>query len=170
MRIKKQETLAEVSGAVEIDVTNLADMEKGVRRPSEDILMLLISYFAVGEDDAVKLWELAGYDAPAADMDAEHEHTSTIVQPVIVVPLDARIVYTDNLQIEETKYGLTITFLQGGGVQGKTMPVSRVGMSREHAEQLSQTLKDALAPKPQKSLPSQTDQQKTSDPQSPKEK
>lgn len=165
MRLKKQETLAEVSGAVEIDVTNLADMEKGVRRPSEDILMLFISYFSVGEEEAVKLWELAGYDAPdELDDEPTQEPSSSVLQPIIVVPMDARVVYTDNIQVEDSKYGVTINFLQGSGAQGKSVPVSRVGMSREHAEKLLQTLTETLTPKQQKLLPKPTDHQKPSGP------
>jgi transcriptional regulator with XRE-family HTH domain len=162
MRLKKQETLAEVSGAVEIDVTNLADMEKGVRRPSEDILMLFISYFSVSEEESVKLWELAGYDTPdELDDEPTKESPSTVLQPIIVVPMDARVVYTDNVQVEESKYGVTINFHQSSGVQGKSVPVSRVGMSREQAEKLLQTLTDKLSPKQQKLLPKPTDHQKS---------
>ena len=73
--------------------------------------------------------------------------------------MDARVVYTDNVQVEESKYGVTINFHQSSGVQGKSVPVSRVGMSREQAEKLLQTLTDKLSPKQQKLLPKPTDHQ-----------
>src|SRR5476651_2461314 len=61
LRNRVNETLAEASGAVEIDVKQLAGYELGHSRPTEDVLLLLISHFGVRDDDAVKLWELAGY-------------------------------------------------------------------------------------------------------------
>ena len=165
MRLKKQETLAEVSGAVEIEVTKLADMEKGVRRPTEDILMLLISYFSVGEEEAVSLWELAGYDMPADDDDHHHETPPiTTLQPIMILPIDARIVYTDNAQVDVNQHGVVLNFLQASGAPDKVLPVSRVGMSHEHAQRLLASLQYALAPKQQKMLPSQTDLKKPTDP------
>jgi len=62
LREQVRESLAEVSGAVEIDVNVLERIEQGFERPSEDILLLLISHFAMPDQEAVQLWELAGYD------------------------------------------------------------------------------------------------------------
>lgn len=149
MREKRQATLAEVSGAVEIDTEALVDIEKGAQRPGEDILMLLISYFSVKEDDAVKIWELAGYDNHA-DMPASKEEA---LQPVLVMPMDARIVYTDMAHVANNQYGLTINFLQSDGIGDKPLAVSRVGMSREHALKLVKVLERALKPEAQKLLP-----------------
>lgn len=149
MREKKQESLAEVSGAVEIDTELLAEIEKGIRRPGEDILMLLISYFSVKEEDAVKIWELAGYD--------NHMDISALkdegLQPVIVMPMDARIVYTDMARVSNNKYGVTINFLQSDGIGDKPLAVSRVGMSHEHAQKLIKVLEKALKTDTQKLLP-----------------
>src|ERR1700748_2828432 len=62
LRERNRESMAEVSGAVEIDETELSKIEAGAERPSEDILLLLISHFAVEDDKAAELWQLAGYD------------------------------------------------------------------------------------------------------------
>jgi transcriptional regulator with XRE-family HTH domain len=150
MREKSQKSLAEVSGAVEIDSDLLKAMEQGVQRPSEDILMLLISYFAIKEEDAVEVWELAGYTKSDANEPTTGEADQ--VQPVIVMPMDARIVYTDMVNIKQNKYGLTINFLQSDGIGGKPLAVSRVGMSRDHAEKLLVALAEAFK-KEQKLLP-----------------
>lgn len=149
MREKNQKSLAEVSGAVEIESDLLKAMEQGVQRPSEDILMLLISYFAIKEEDAVEVWELAGYTKSDGEQGGV---LSDPVQPVIVMPMDARIVYTDMVNIKQNKYGLTINFLQSDGIGGKPLAVSRVGMSRDHAEKLLVALAEAFK-KEQKLLP-----------------
>ncbi len=64
LRQKLQETPADVSGAVEIDEAMLQRYEEGRERPSEEILNLLISHFAMPDDDAATLWRLAGYEFP----------------------------------------------------------------------------------------------------------
>jgi transcriptional regulator with XRE-family HTH domain len=149
MRQKKQESLEEVSGAVEIDSDLLSEIERGAKRPGEDILMLLISYFAVKEEDAVKVWEMAGYNKPDA-----HSHDSEeMAQPVLVMPMDVRIVYTDLAHVSTNKYGVTISFLQSEGIGNQPLAVSRVGMSHEHAKMLLETLEKSLRPKQQKLLP-----------------
>ena len=63
IRIGMQESTAEVSGAVEIDVERLDSYEEGLVRPSEDILMLLINHFGVKDEVADRLWDLAGYNS-----------------------------------------------------------------------------------------------------------
>src|SRR3954471_20114293 len=61
LRTRANESLAEASGAVEIDVRDLASFELGASKPSEDVLLLLISHFAAKDDEAVSIWEMAGY-------------------------------------------------------------------------------------------------------------
>lgn len=150
MRVKKQASLSEVSGAVEIDSDLLSDIEQGIRRPGEDILMLLISYFAVKEEEAVRIWEMAGYNR---DEEASENSKDDVAQPVLVMPMDARIVYTDMAHVASNKYGITINFLQSDGVGGQPLAVSRVGMSKEHAYKLLAVLEKSLKGKQQKLLP-----------------
>lgn len=153
LRQKNQQSIAEVSGAVEIDNDMLDSIEQGAARPSEDILMLLISYFSVKEEEAVKIWEMAGYEKPDTNSSGSRQSNEEILQPVIVMPMDARIVYTDMVNVQMNKYGLTINFLQADGIGGKPLAVSRVGMSKEHAEMLLKTLENALRPPQPKLLP-----------------
>jgi DNA-binding XRE family transcriptional regulator len=150
LREKKQQTLAEVSGAVEIDVTTLTDIEQGLERPSEDILLLLISHFAIRDDEATKLWELAGYLPPDG---AHPEPPLNGAQPVLVMPMDVRIVYTDMAHIAVNKYGLTMNFMQSGGPGNRPLAVARIGMSTEHAESVLELLQKALQQAKPKLLP-----------------
>jgi transcriptional regulator with XRE-family HTH domain len=159
MRVKLQQSIEEVSGAVEIDDTLLAAYEQGSKRPSEDILMLLISYFSVKEEDAVKLWELAGYTKHEPhDKRLKPDET---VQPVLVMPMDVRVVYTDMANITTNKYGVTMNFMQSEGPGNQPLAVSRVGMSREHALKLLTTLQKALTPAKPKMLPAPESKEET---------
>lgn len=144
-RQKRQETLAEVSGAVEIEVEQLAEYEQGAQRPSEDVLLLLISHFAVKEDHATKLWELAGYDQdeiPSTHMmnDDDGQAKSTVA----VMPTDAQIVYTDMVHVMVNNYGVVMNFMQGAGPNNQPLAVARIGMSKEHAKSVLEVLQKTL--------------------------
>lgn len=155
MREKFQESLAEVSGAVEIDVDTLSNIELGKEKPSEDILLLLISHFGIKEDEATNLWELADYGMTPAQL--TDNETALARTPVVVLPNDARIVYTDVVHVTVNRHGVVMNFLQEGGPNSQPLIVSRVGMSREHAESILEVLKATLEQSRPKSLPSPDD-------------
>lgn len=139
------ETLAEVSGAVEIEINDLASFELGKKRPEEDILLLLISHFGAKDDEAVKLWELAGYNMskiPGTNM--QNDSDGHVKQGVVVMPSDARIVYTDMVHVMVNNYGVVMNFMQGSGPNMQPLAVARVGMSREHAKSVLEVLKNTL--------------------------
>ncbi|MBI4033813.1 helix-turn-helix transcriptional regulator [Candidatus Saccharibacteria bacterium] len=131
LRSHANETLADASGAVEIDVRELAAIELGQSRPSEEVLMLLISHFGAGGEDAVKLWELAGYGI------------DKIPEPAAVT--DKPILFTDIVDVVVNKYGVVMNFMQGGSQGAQPAPVARVGMSREHARSVLQILQVTLS-------------------------
>lgn len=156
LRESSHQTLAEVSGAVEIDPDILAKIERGEDCPPEDVLLLLISHFDPQEDEAVQLWELAGYDQsrfPSVPDDlTPNKPIVMLLQP------DTRIMYSDMVNVVTSKQGVVMNFLQAQG-NGQPNPISRVGMSHDQAvrvfEALGQSLKMAQqprllpAPKPQ---------------------
>jgi transcriptional regulator with XRE-family HTH domain len=145
MREKLRESLAEVAGSVEIELDTLTEIEQGKHRPGEDILLLLISHFAVKEDEATKLWELAGYekidDATAMSID----ESGDIKNSVVVMPVDARISYTDMAHVVANQHGVVVNFMQTNGPGNQPLVVSRLGMSREHAKSLIELLERTIA-------------------------
>jgi transcriptional regulator with XRE-family HTH domain len=145
LREQAQESLADVSGAVEIDTDMLTSIEDGLQQPPEDIVVLLINHFGIKEDEAVVLWELAGYDqerTPYSNMVNSDETTAE--QAVMVMPLDARIVYTDMVHVMVNNYGVVMNFMQGAGPNNKPLAVTRIGMSREHAKSVLKVLQETL--------------------------
>lgn len=146
MREKLRETIAEVSGAVEIDTDDLSQIERGQSRPSEDILLLLISHFAVKEDEANKLWELAGYEQmDTGTLHMANDEFGNIKNAVMVMPIDLRIVYTDSAHVMINDHGVVMNFMQSTGPNGQPLAVSRLGMSREHAQSLMELLQRTLS-------------------------
>ena len=145
LRERLNETLAEVSGAVEIDIKDLALFELGQNRPAEDVLLLLISHFGAKDDEALKLWELAGYNMakiPGSQM--INDDAGNPQQSVMVMPVDVRIVYTDMVHVMVNNYGVVLNFMQGAGPNMQPLAVARVGMSREHAKSVLDVLKTTL--------------------------
>lgn len=160
MRQKSQESAAEVSGAVEIDTELLERIEQGVELPSEDILMLLISHFGLGDDEAVTLWELAGYDHHQIN-----EEPRMTKQPVVLLALESRVVYSNGMEVVADKNGVVMNFTQHVDQSQGAVPVARVGMSYEQAESVLSVLQKALmhgkySRKP-KALPASSHEPKT---------
>jgi transcriptional regulator with XRE-family HTH domain len=156
MRESLRESLAEVAGSVEIEIDVLSLIEQGSSRPSEDILLLLISHFAAKEDEATKLWELAGYDqSDTGVINLATDPAGSIKNSVMVMPIDARIMYTDMAHVMINNHGVVMNFMQSAGPNNQPLVVSRLGMSREHAESMLELLKQTLSQpevEPQKAL------------------
>lgn len=145
------ESLAEVSGAVEIDLDMLHKIETGRLLPSEDILLLLISHLNVEEQDAMRLLDIAGYDRDSAPSSDE-----AMRQTFMVIPFDNRIMYADEVQVRSDKNGVVFEFMQASS-NGQKTAVSRVGLSREHAAKMlgvaAETIKLSAEHPVQKQLP-----------------
>lgn len=141
IRQKLHESVSEVSGAVEIDELVLQRIEQGTERPSEDILMLLISHFGMHDDEAAGLWQLAGYDQPR-DHD-HHSESGNDKATILVMAVDPRVIYSDGVQVDANKNGVVISFSQNNGSQG-TLTTAKIGMSREQATSVIQALQNAL--------------------------
>ncbi len=156
LREKRQETLAEVSGAVEIEPDSLSAMEDGTVRPGEDILLLLISHFAAKEDVATKLWELAGFDKDELPVQNVANNVHVQTQNGVVVPGDTQIVYTDMVHVMVNNYGVIMNFMQTAGQDNQPMAVSRVGMSKEHAKSVLEVLQKTLSLHDPKTLPTKS--------------
>ncbi len=145
MRLRAKESLVEVSAAIELPEERLGLIEKGELRPSEDIMELFIMHFTVQENEADKLWDLAGYDDKKSEaMHHTHEEANNGQQTVMVTPYDARIVYTDMVHVMVNNYGVIMNFMQGAGPNNQPLAVARVGMSREHAKSVLEVLQKTL--------------------------
>lgn len=142
LREGSRESLAEVSGAVEIDETALDRIEAGTERPSEDILLLLISHFAVADDKAAELWQLAGYDK-AADDDAPEQAANGRPQTLMVM-IDPRVMYSDQVEVVANNQGVVLNFSQNAGQNGQPLTVARIGMSQDQAKMVMGILHQAL--------------------------
>lgn len=143
VREQLQQSLSEVSGAVEIDEQTLERIEAGQERPPEEILLLLISYYGVQDQQAVQLWELAEYDAEVPEQIKPDMEDLQSGKVVMLMAMDTRTMYSDGLHINVNPAGLTMSFTQATG-KNQSAPVARVGMSLQQADQVLKTLQRAL--------------------------
>ncbi len=156
IRQKLHESIAEVSGAVEIEEQKLENIELGQERPTEDILMLLINHFGIQDDDAANLWRLAGYDQPQDQQEGDLQNGRAMV---MIMAVDPRIIYSDGVQVTGNSSGVVLNFMQGVGTP-HSMTTSRVGMSREQAVNLVNTLRQVLEQSSPRQLPAQNNRPK----------
>lgn len=140
LRGQANESLAEASGAVEIDVRELARYELGQERPNEDILLLLLSHFGVKDEEAVKFWELAGYSM--AKIPAIHMMSD--ITSVQTMQAEGLVLFTDIVDIVVNNYGVVMNFMQNTGPGKQPATVAKVGMSRDHAKSVLQILNVTL--------------------------
>ena len=147
LREQHSESLAEVSGAVEIDEKLLERIEAGQERPAEDILLLLISHFDMRDQEAVQLWELAGYDGDGPVSSQAEELLQDISngqKPVVVLlGIDGRTMYTDSVSIDADKAGIVMNFGQLNNKK-QQQTVAKLGMSYEQAQEVLKQLQYAL--------------------------
>lgn len=166
VREQSNQSIAEVSGAVEVDEAYLEQIEAGVIRPDEDILLLLISYFGVKDREAVQLWEMARYDSDMPDEIRTYEDSGAQIsgKPVVMLlALDMRTIYSDGLDVIVNQAGVTLNFTQTQSAS-QNNSVARIGMSHTQAQAMVETLQKALlhakyGPK-NKLLPPHTDSAK----------
>lgn len=147
LRERNRESLPEVSGAVEIEEKDLVLIESGTDRPSEDILLLLLSHFAVEDEKAAELWQLAGYDKHMHETehgsDADTSSQSARTQAMMIM-IDPRVMYSDSAEVIAGGKGVVLNFSQAAGQQNQPLIVSRVGMSYDQAKTLMGVLHQAL--------------------------
>jgi transcriptional regulator with XRE-family HTH domain len=158
-RQRVHESIAEVSGAVEIDTEQLKKIENGIELPSEDILLLLISHLDVDEKDARTIYEQAGYakslnESGGTSISGMSSMDEQIIkQTLMVIPFDNRILYSDSVNIAATPNGVVFDFLQTTA-NPQPATVGRIGMSLEHAQRMQKLLTEILSKtgKPQRLL------------------
>jgi transcriptional regulator with XRE-family HTH domain len=138
LRNRANESIAEASGAVEIEAEKLASFELGQARPTEDVLLLLISHFGAKDDEAVRLWEMAGYGLDKIPV--THNANEELIVPA-AQSLEPRVLFTDIVDVTVNNYGVVMNFMQGGSPNAKPVSVARVGMSREHAKSVLEILR-----------------------------
>lgn len=145
LREQWQQSVQEVSGTLEIEESTLKAIEAGSTLPPLDVLDMLISHFLLTEDQAQDLRDLAESQVDQAGEALTGGLEDILMKQVVMyLPVDNRIVYTDSMHATVNDHGVTIQFFQSGPTGQQPNAVSRVGMSREHAEKVIEVLQNTL--------------------------
>lgn len=143
-RVRKKRTVAEASGAIEVNEDILKSIELGKLRPEEDTLNVLISYLDIAEEEATGIWDLAGYNKHDTVFNIDEVAQEVAQSMAMIMPNDLRVVYTDMVHVMVNDYGVIMNFLQGGGPNNQPLAVSRIGMSKDHARSIIELLQKSL--------------------------
>ena len=136
MRLRTKESLLEVSAAIEVSGERLAMFENGELRPAEDILELLIAHYDLLDQEADKLWDLAGYK--------KVETQELPQQTFFFSPFEQRIMYTDMVNVMVNEHGVIMNFMQAVGPNNQPIAVSKIGMSHAHAKRIIELLSTTM--------------------------
>src|SRR3990167_2356318 len=143
LREQWDQSISELSGTLELDPSVLVAIESGKTLPSEDILDMIIEHFLLTDEQAeVMLKTIEEYDTKTQEALSKGLEDALTKQMVMLMPIDSKVVYTDSMQATVNQGGVVIQFSQQ--VNGQAVPVSRVGMSREHAEKMIEVLKETI--------------------------
>jgi transcriptional regulator with XRE-family HTH domain len=148
VREQAKRSLAEVSGALEIDEVELKRIEAGLKRPDEEIMLLLISYFDMIDQEALHVWQLAEYDSGLEEhMDFETIDVDTAASPltkptIMLLAMEPRSMYSDSIEVSWNKAGVTMDFSQS--TPKGQLSVAKVGMSLDQAAEVLKCLERAL--------------------------
>jgi hypothetical protein len=145
LREQWQQSPSEVSGTLEIDESILRSIEAGRTMPGDEILDMLISHFLLTEEQAQDLRDLADqFQEQVGDALSSGIEDMLMKQIVMYLPIDSKTVYTDSMNATVNNHGVVLQFMQSTGPEGQQFPVSKVGMSRAHAEKLIEVLRNTL--------------------------
>ncbi len=151
-RLKKRQSIDQVSASVEITNDNLKKIEDGEIKPAEEILEALTEHFKLSENEADKWFELAGYSTSNAETNQVPNQNMlmdallgiNVPKTVIMVsPIDQKPTYTDLLDIHYDSNGLIFNFKQSLG-QKEAQTITKLAMSYDHAEKVLNTLREVL--------------------------
>jgi transcriptional regulator with XRE-family HTH domain len=145
-RERSKLSLSEVSDALEIDEKRLQKIEAGAVRPDEDLMLLMINYFNMLDQEALKVWQLADYDTELGDhlMFEENviDNTSQAKPVIVLIANEPKTMYTDGVSVGWNKAGLTMEFTQA--TPKGQISIAKLGMSYEQSVEVLKCLESAI--------------------------
>ena len=158
IRLDAKKTIDDVSGAVELSVDKLVQIEMGTVRPKEELIFLLASYFNLSFSKTQQLLRLAGYkkkivgdsqgfESLFKNLPINKLHDPQQILVAISELSDDRAIYINETKVNVSSSGVVVEFLQSATINrdNRAKTISKVGMSVEHAHQLCDILQRALS-------------------------
>lgn len=158
-RLRKSESITEASKALGIDRTHLSRIENGHDKPSKTLFWRIVDHFGISRSNVEvrDLANLMGYiplviveerkevkEPMIVDKKNQESGNTPIDQVEVTMPHDKPVLYTDSVFVTRTQYGMVFDFAQTAINSNKQTVVSRIGMSKQHAEALLRVLETKL--------------------------
>lgn len=146
-RLRRNLNITSVGEAISINRTYLSKLENGHERPSIDVLNRLVHHYSLSENEASDLFLLAGYKSGVVilnrrevinNMDKLNKPEQGGVQ--INLNSNLSVLYSDSVFVTSNPYGVLLDFAVNMGPTNQQNVVSRIGMSKEHAKALAETI------------------------------
>ena len=159
IRLGANKSINDVSGAVELPVNQLKQIELGEVRPKAELIFLLANYFVLSFEKTQQLLRLAGYTRKGkgdknkglhsvlGGLPSQRSEDSQRVLLIVPELNDERTTYINETSVNVSNSGVVIEFLQSATISrdNQAKIIAKVGMSVEHASQLRSILQKALA-------------------------
>lgn len=159
LREQWKQSARELSATLEIDLKTLHSIESGQVLPSQEQLEMLISHFLLTEDQADDLLDLAEGHIQKTNPNILVGAEETAMKQIMMMfmPLDNKVIYNDTMTATVDEKGVILQFMQKTS-DGQNIPVSRIGMSHDHAVEVAKVITNTLeqyfkAKKQNKKLP-----------------
>lgn len=174
IRTSKGESITQTAKALGVNRSYLSRIESGQVRPSIKILNSFISHFMITGEVATQLLNLTNHEVPTpvttevknspqgatahsdkgpfeehtrrkeeAQMEEQAKEQQNGVQ--VNMPAGVPILYSDSCFVSANNFGIVFDFAQTVGPTNQQNVVSRIGMSRDHAEAVVKVLSQKLA-------------------------
>lgn len=172
-RTRQNLSLAQVKEKVGLDRSYLSRIENGIDKISNESLINLINLYQLTREESAELANLANLpflvhsqnnkndilndekvfssnkNEEVNNMQEKNQQEKSLQETTagrieINVPADVKILYSDSAWVTASNYGIVMDFAQIMGNPSKQQVVSRVGMSREHAEALLGVLQQKI--------------------------
>ncbi len=145
-RKKTGKSLKAVGKDIGINYSYLSKIEKGIQRPSVELLNKLVTYYKLNNSQTGKIFHFAGYKREEVTMNNQSQFNKSNQNKtqISIDPKNNQILYTDHIHVTSSPFGLVLDIGQKMGPTTKAFIVSRIGMSAEHAKALVNLLNRAL--------------------------
>jgi len=150
-------SMEELASKANISRGYLSRIESGNAKPSPTVLLDLTSSLGLSVNESASIWNNLGYSSKEKEQaetiqklkktQAQTGTTQgkTFIKPEVRIPSDLKSYFSDSAIVDSTPFGIQVSFAQTStGNATIHNVVSRVGMSREHAEALVKALQSEI--------------------------
>ncbi len=146
LREQWQQSIEEMSYALEISESSLIAIEDGLELPEPETFEMMVNHFLLTDDQAEDLRSLAYFDQPKNSSKLPPLLDESVIKQLLVMTTtENRIAYTDGMHANVNDHGVILHFTQNNPGVKNLVTVSKIGMSHQHAKKIIEVLEKTIA-------------------------